>query len=88
MTTKYQATAPDGTVFRRATASRKYSHCVVRRLEASPAGLDEAGNERWSARPERWSAAEWRSTNQLAETLAHTYRNRGLHVLVLEAVEV
>jgi hypothetical protein len=32
--TKYQATAPDGTVFRRTTKSRKHSHCVVRQLQA------------------------------------------------------
>jgi hypothetical protein len=84
MITKYQATAPDGTVFKRSTKSRKYTHCVVLRLPAEPA----AG--RWPAVEERWNSGEWRRTRQLAEALAQTYRGRGraLQVLVLEAVEV
>jgi hypothetical protein len=84
MTTKYQATAPDGTVFRRSTKSRKYTHCVVRWLPARP----PAG--RLPGREEQWSDGEWRRTRQLAEALANTYRGHGraLQVLVLEAVEV
>jgi hypothetical protein len=71
MTTKYQATAPDGTVFKRTTAGRSYSHCVVRRWDNT-----------------QWSPAEWRRTRELADALASSYRNRGLRVVVLEAVEV
>jgi hypothetical protein len=79
MITKYQATAPDGTVFKRSTKSRKYTHCVVLRLPAEPPAVEE-----------RWNSGEWRRTRQLAEALAQTYRARGraLQVLVLEAVEV
>jgi hypothetical protein len=80
---KYTATAPDGTVFKRSTNSRTYSHCVVLRLPAYP------GDARWAARPERWSRPEWRRTSQLAEQLAATYRNKGgfVAVHVLDAIE-
>jgi hypothetical protein len=74
MTTKYQATAPDGTVFRRSTMNRRYTHCVVRQY---------ADAEGWGD-----ASAEWRRTHELAEALARTYRGHGRKVLVLEAVEV
>jgi hypothetical protein len=90
MTTYYLAVASDGTVFKRSTASRSYSHCVA---------VYSRGAWRGGEPSEGWNrSAEWAGRPELAEKAAARQRASGwrtkegfhevVRVEILDAVTV
>jgi hypothetical protein len=90
MTTYYLAVASDGTVFRRSTTGRTYTHCVA--VYSRSQWRDNQG------RGSIWGSAEWAGRRELAEKAAGRQRNSGwrtsegfheiLRVEILTAIEV
>jgi hypothetical protein len=90
MTTYYLAVASDGTVFRRSTTSRTYSHCVAVYSRSQWRGRDTGSiwdrSPEWAGRPDlaektagRRRASGWRNSEGFLEIL---------RVEILEAIEV
>lgn len=79
MATKHTATAADGKVFKRTSANRVYSHCVVIHIPVA------TWNDREYPAHDR---AEWTSSLALAQKNASAWRTRRPEyaVEILEAV--
>lgn len=90
MTTKYKATAPDGTVFKRTTKGRKYSHCVAyHEVGHSYHPYDDNSLPLIEVK-EGWCLVGFCGTEKLAQATARRYQGRQ-HIdaiVVLAAVEI
>lgn len=75
MATKHEVTSPTtGETFKRKSAERVYSHCVVVHFKASPARGTWAGCE-------AYRRAEWASTLQLANKNAASWKRDDIELV-------
>ena len=90
----FEATASDGTVFKRTTdRNRTYTHCVIVWCAATPEVIGKFHT--WPARPAGWArSGEWASRLDLAEKNARSWNTRAdsrgqpYRATILEAREV
>jgi hypothetical protein len=80
----YLAFAADGTVFKRSTQNRSYSHCVAA-YTRSPAR--QYGDQHWEA-CEGWGKGQWAGRRDLAEKAASQERNMNRSYSKTEVVRV
>lgn len=84
----FEATASDGTVFKRSSDTRVYTHCVATWRDGRVV-VDRSGYVLRPPQPAGWDRqTQWASRLDLAQKAAGREKANGLRVEILEAREV